>query len=38
MASSVSLEKSAGSAALISAVLVVVDIGFTIGGGGLTGG
>ena len=38
MASSVSPEKSAGSAALISVVLVVVDIGFTGGGAGLAGG
>ena len=37
-ASSVSPEKFAGSAALISAVLVVVDIGFTGGGAGLAGG
>ena len=36
MASSGSLEKCSGRAALISAVLVVVDMGFT--GGGLTGG
>ena len=37
-ASLVSPEKSAGSAALISAVLVVVDIGFAGGGAGLAGG
>ena len=36
--SSVSPEKSAGSAALILAVLVVVDIGFAGGGAGLAGG
>ena len=38
IASSVSPEKSTGSAALISAVLVVVDIGFAGGGAGLAGG
>ena len=38
MASSVSPEKSAGSAAFISVVLVVVDIGLTGGGAGLAGG
>ena len=38
IALSVSLEKSAGRAALTSAVLVVVDMGFTGGGGGLAGG
>ena len=37
-ASSVSPEKSAGSAALISVVLVVVDIRFAGGGAGLAGG
>ena len=37
-ASSVSPEKSEGSAALILAVLVVVDIGFVGGGAGLAGG
>ena len=36
-ASSVSPEKSAGSAALISVVLVVVDVGFAGGGAGLAG-
>ena len=36
-ASSISPKKSTGSAALISEVLVVVDIGFTGGGTGLTG-
>ena len=37
-ASSVSPEKSVGRAALISVVLVVVDMGFAGGGGGLAGG
>ena len=37
-ASSVSSEKSAGRAALISEVLVVVDMGFAGGRGGLAGG
>ena len=37
-ASLVSPEKLAGKAALISVVLVVVDIGFAGGGGGLAGG
>ena len=38
IALSVSLEKSAGRAVLTSVVLVVVDMGFAGGGGGLTGG
>ena len=38
MASSDSPEKCSGRAALISAVLVVVDMGFAGGGAGLTGG
>ena len=38
IASLVSLEKSAGRATLTSVVLVVVDMGFTGGGGGLIGG
>ena len=37
-ASSVSPEKSAGRAGLISVVLVVVDMGFAGGGSGLAGG
>ena len=37
-ASSVSPKKSVGRATLISVVLVVVDIGFASGGGGLAGG
>ena len=38
IASSVSPEKSAGRAALTSVMLVVVDMGFASGGGGLAGG
>ena len=38
IASSVSLERSTGRATLTSVVLVVVDMGFTGGGGGLAGG